>query len=68
MRSHFPPGEVVLQNIVITNPIISFDLVCTLDVQKKGNRLRKRHGVTDREKTFSNYSTRSPTSLNLSDW
>lgn len=64
----FTPRDILPQNILMSNPIIGFDLVCTSDVQKKENRLRKHHGVTDREKTFSNYSTRSPTSLNLSDW
>lgn len=36
-------------------------------INKKLNR-KKHHGVSDREITFSNYSTRSPTSLNLSEW
>lgn len=37
--------------------------------KKKGNRVRKHRSVTDGEKkTFSNYSTRSPASLNPSVW
>lgn len=63
----FPPETFFYRNIVISNPIIGSDLVCT-GCPKKGNMVRKHHGVIDREKTFSNYSTRSPTSLNLSDW
>lgn len=60
------PPRHLLQNIVITNPIIGFDLVCTLGVQKK---CRKKTSRCDwRRKTFSNYSARSLTSCNLCAW
>lgn len=48
------PWVILLQNILISNPIMGFHLVCTLDVHKKKKQNKKggKNGVTDRKKTF----------------
>lgn len=35
------PWDIQLQNILISNPIMGFHLVCTLDVHKKGKLNKK---------------------------
>lgn len=47
------PWDILLQNILISNPIMDFHLVCTLDVHKKKKQNKKvKNGVTDRKKPF----------------
>lgn len=58
-----PPRDNLLQHILITNPIIVFDPVDTLDLQKSESIVV----LLTEKKTFSNYSTQTPTSLNLAD-
>lgn len=35
------PWDILLQNILISNPIMDFHLVCTLDVHKKKKQNKK---------------------------
>lgn len=63
------PWDILLQNILISNPIMDFHLVCTLDVHKKKKQNKKVKKWCDwQKKNLSNYCTQSSTSPNLSDW
>lgn len=44
------PWDILLQNILISNPIMDFHLVCTLERKKQNKKVK--NGVTDRKKPF----------------
>lgn len=47
------PWDILLQNILISNPIMDFHLVCTLDVHKKKKQNKKVKKWCDwQKKTF----------------